>query len=42
MGFYGVFKGEILVTVDLATRKTILRFLSDRKQEKVAKWSWTP
>jgi hypothetical protein len=37
MDFYGVFKGEILVIVDLATRETILRFLPDQKQEKVAK-----
>ena len=37
MGFYGVLKGEILVIVDLATRETILRFLTDQKQEKVAK-----
>jgi hypothetical protein len=35
--FYGVFKGEILVIVDLFTRETILTFLNNRTQDNVAK-----
>jgi hypothetical protein len=35
--FYGHEKGEILVAVDLCTREATLRFLSNRKQENVAK-----
>ncbi len=36
MDFYGLAKGEILVIVDLFTRKTILQWLPTRKQEQVA------
>jgi hypothetical protein len=35
--FYGVYKGEILVIVDLFTRETILTHLSNRTQDNVAK-----
>jgi len=35
--FYGVYKGEILVIVDLFTRETILAFLHNRTQDNVAK-----
>ena len=35
--FYGVFKGEILVMVDLFTRETILAHLNTRTQDNVAK-----
>jgi hypothetical protein len=35
--FYGVYKGEILVIVDLFTRETILTHLSSRTQDNVAK-----
>ena len=34
--FYGVFKGEIMVIVDLFTRETILTHLNDRTQGNVA------
>jgi hypothetical protein len=34
--FYGVYKGEIMVIVDLFTRETILTHLSNRTQEDVA------
>ena len=36
MDFYGLMKGEILVIVDLFTRETILQWLPNRKQERVA------
>ena len=35
--FYGVYKVEILVIVDLFTRETILTFLNNRTQDNVAK-----
>ena len=35
--FYGVYKGEILVIVDLFTRETILTHLNNRTQDNVAK-----
>ena len=35
--FYGIHKGEILVTVDLFTRETILTYLRNRTQENVAR-----
>ena len=35
--FYGIFKGEILVMVDLFTRETILAHLNTRTQDNVAK-----
>ena len=35
--FYCVYKGEILVVVDLFTRETILTFLNNRTQDNVAK-----
>jgi hypothetical protein len=35
--FYGVYKGEILIIVDLFTRETILMFLSNKAQDNVAK-----
>ena len=35
--FYGVYKGEILVIVDLFTRETILTHLNTRTQDNVAK-----
>ncbi len=35
--FYGVYKGEILVIVDLFTRETILTHLNTRAQDNVAK-----
>ncbi len=35
--FYGVYKGEILVIVDLFTRETILTHLNARLQDNVAK-----
>jgi hypothetical protein len=35
--FYGIYKGEILVIVDLFTRETILTFLRNRTQENVAR-----
>ncbi len=35
--FYGVNQGEILVTVDLFTRETILTYLRNRNQDNVAK-----
>ena len=35
--FYGVNQGEILVTIDLFTRETILTYLRNRNQDNVAK-----
>ncbi len=35
--FYGVYKGEVLVIVDLFTRETILNHLNNRTQNSVAK-----
>ncbi len=35
--FYGVYKGEILVMIDLFTRETILTHLNNRTQDNVAK-----
>jgi hypothetical protein len=35
--FYGAYKGEILVIVDLFTGDTLLAFLSNRTQDNVAK-----
>ena len=37
LDFYGVNGGEILVTVDLFTRETILTYLRNRNQDNVAK-----
>ncbi len=35
--FYGIYKGEILVIVDLFTRETTLTHLNNRTQDNVAK-----
>ena len=36
-GFYDMPKGEILVTVDLCTRETILKYVTNSTQENVAR-----